>query len=114
MSSDTSSPSSPQQPLLSIIIPAYNEEQRLPGSMEQIIDWIQTVPYGVEIVIVENGSSDRTTEVAEGFAREHPNIRVIHSDKGKGAAVRAGVYASAGDYLFICDSDLSMPIAEVE
>ncbi len=107
-------PSSRKPPLLSIIIPAYNEAQRLPGSMEKILAWRQTAPYGVEIIIVENGSSDRTTEVAEAFAREHPGIRVIHSEKGKGAAVKAGVYEGAGDYLFICDSDLSMPIAEVE
>ncbi len=111
MSSDSTSP---QQPLLSIIIPAYNEERRLPDSMNKILAWRQTAPYDVEIVIVENGSSDRTTEIAEDFARQHPGILVLHSAKGKGAAVRAGVYASAGQYLFICDSDLSMPIAEVE
>lgn len=101
-------------PLLSIIIPAYNEENRLPGSMKAIIDWMQTVSYPVEVIIVENGSHDRTTEVAESFAQKHPNIRVIHSEKGKGAAVRAGIDVGAGEYLFICDSDLSMPIAEVE
>jgi len=109
-----SSSSSPQSPLLSIIIPAYNEERRLPGSMEQILSWAQGVPYEVEIIIVENGSTDATTEVAEGFAREHDNVRVIHSGKGKGKAVQTGVYAGRGEYLFICDSDLSMPIAEVE
>ncbi len=113
MSSDTPTQLT-QQPLLSIIIPAYNEEHRLPDSMKQIIEWMQTAPYGVEIIIVENGSTDRTTEIAEGFARDHDNIRVIHSDKGKGAAVRTGIYAGRGEYLFICDSDLSMPIVEVE
>jgi len=102
------------QPLLSIIIPAYNEESRLPDSMEKILAWRQTAPYGVEVLVVENGSADRTTEVAEAFARQHPRVRVIHSEKGKGAAVRAGVDAGQGEYLFICDSDLSMPIAEVE
>ncbi len=86
----------------------------MPGSMEQILDWIQRVPYEVEVIIVENGSTDRTTEVAEGFARDFSNVRVIHSGKGKGRAVQAGVYNGRGDYLFICDSDLSMPIAEVE
>jgi len=115
MNTDTTSPpTSSQAPLLSIIIPAYNEEHRLPGSMQQIIDWRATVPYSVEIIIVENGSSDRTTEIAEEFARDHADIRVIHSEKGKGAAVRTGIYAGRGDYLFICDSDLSMPIVEVE
>ena len=106
--------SSPAVPLLSIIIPAYNEEHRLPESMQQILAWRQSVPYDVEIIIVENGSTDRTTQIAESFAAAHKAVRVIHSDKGKGAAVRAGVYAGTGEFLFICDSDLSMPIAEVE
>lgn len=102
------------RPLLSIIIPAYNEERRLPGSLDQILAWMETVPYAVEVLIVENGSTDRTTEVAEAYAERHPQIRVLHSPKGKGAAVRAGMLAGKGEYLFICDSDLSMPIAEVE
>jgi dolichyl-phosphate beta-glucosyltransferase len=115
MSIDSHPPTSVStSPLLSIIIPAYNEERRLPNSMTQILDWMQRVPYEVEIIVVENGSTDRTTEVAEAFARQHPNVRVIHSGKGKGRAVQTGVYAGRGDYLFICDSDLSMPIAEVE
>ena len=101
-------------PLLSIVIPAYNEEHRLPDSLDKILSWMQTAPYEVEIIIVENGSSDRTTEIAEAYAREHPQIRVIHSEKGKGAAVRTGFYAGRGKYLFMCDSDLSMPISEVE
>jgi dolichyl-phosphate beta-glucosyltransferase len=110
----TTSPASRPSPLLSIIIPAYNEEHRLPDSMEQILAWRDTVPYRVEIIIVENGSKDRTTEIAETFARAHDDIRVIHSEKGKGVAVQTGIYSGQGDYLFICDSDLSMPIAEVE
>ncbi len=108
----TSTPS--PKPLLSIIIPAYNEEQRLPASLDQIVAWMETTPYSVEVIIVENGSRDRTTEIAEAYAREHANIRVVHSEKGKGAAVRKGIYEGRGDYLFMCDSDLSMPIAEVE
>ncbi|MCS7040102.1 MAG: glycosyltransferase family 2 protein [Anaerolineae bacterium] len=102
------------RPLLSIIIPAYNEERRLPGSLDQILAWMETVPYAVEVLVVENGSTDRTTEVAEAYAERHPQIRVLHSPKGKGVAVRTGMLAGKGEYLFICDSDLSMPIAEVE
>ncbi len=101
-------------PLLSIIIPAYNEEKRLPRSLDQIVSWMKTVPYRVEVLIVENGSVDRTTEIAESYARQHDNIRVLHSGKGKGLAVREGVMHGQGEYLFICDADLSMPIAEVE
>ena len=103
-----------ETPLLSIIIPAYNEELRLPGSLADIVAWMQTVSYTVEVLVVENGSTDRTTEVAESFAARHENIRVLHSAKGKGAAVREGMIKGQGDYLFICDSDLSMPIIEVE
>ena len=103
-----------ERPLLSIIIPAYNEEKRLPGSLDEIVAWMQTVPYEVEVLVVENGSSDRTTEIAESYAQDHENIRVLHSAKGKGAAVREGMMQGRGEYLFICDSDLSMPISEVE
>ena len=102
-----------QQPLLTIIIPAYNEEHRLPRSLEQIVAFIQAQPEAMEVLVVENGSRDRTTEIAEGFAARYPFIRVLHSEKGKGAAVKAGMMAGSGRYLFICDSDLSMPIAEV-
>lgn len=99
--------------LLSIIVPAYNEERRLPKSLDQIAAFVQAQPEPMEALIVENGSADRTTAIAEEYASRYPFIRVMHSAKGKGAAVKAGMMAGAGRYLFICDSDLSMPIAEV-
>lgn len=108
------STSDPAPPLLSIIIPAYNEEKRLPVSLDKILAWRETVPYDVEIVVVENGSSDATTAVADAYASAHPDLRLLHSPKGKGAAVREGMLNGRGDFLFICDSDLSMPIEEVE
>jgi dolichyl-phosphate beta-glucosyltransferase len=100
-------------PLLTLIIPAYNEERRLPKSLDQIAAFVQQQPESLEVLIVENGSRDRTTEIAEGYAAGYPFIRVLHSPKGKGAAVRVGMMEGRGRYLFICDSDLSMPIAEV-
>jgi dolichyl-phosphate beta-glucosyltransferase len=106
-----------QQPLLSIIIPAYNEEHRLPRSLDSIVAFVDEQcakgSFLTEVLIVENGSRDRTTEVAEGYAAMRPYIKVLHSSKGKGAAVRAGMMAGRGRYLFMCDSDLSMPIQEV-
>jgi dolichyl-phosphate beta-glucosyltransferase len=102
------------QPVLSLIIPAYNEERRLPKSLDQIIAFIRERQEPVEVLIVENGSTDRTTEIAEAYAEQYPFIRVLHSEKGKGAAVKAGMLAGNGRYLFICDSDLSMPISEVQ
>lgn len=101
------------EPLLSIIIPAYNEEHRLPRSLDQIVSFVREQPETMEVLIVENGSSDRTTEVADGYASQHSFIKVLHSGKGKGAAVRVGMLAGKGRYLFMCDSDLSMPIVEV-
>lgn len=101
-------------PMLSIVIPAYNEESRLPQSLDKIIAWKDTISYSVEVLIVENGSTDRTTEVAESYAKQYDYIRLLHSDKGKGAAVRQGMLQGNGEYLLICDSDLSMPIAEVD
>lgn len=101
------------EPLLTIIIPAYNEERRLPPSLDQIVAFIQAQPEPMDVIIVENGSSDRTTEIAEAYAARYPFIQVLHSAKGKGAAVKVGMMAGRGRYLFMCDSDLSMPIAEV-
>ena len=101
-------------PKLSIIIPAYNEERRLPDAIKKISAWMRSVTFAVEILIVENGSQDRTTEIGEAYARHFDNIIVLHSSKGKGAAVREGMLHGRGEYLFICDADLSMPIAEIE
>ncbi len=104
---------SQRQPLLSIIIPAYNEEERLPESLRKIDEFLQAQPYQAEVLIVENGSRDRTTDVAEAFAADHPYVRVLHSPQGKGAAVKTGMLAATGAYRFMCDADLSMPIEEV-
>ncbi len=101
------------EPLLTLIIPAYNEERRLPDSLEKIVSFIQQQPERLDVIVVENGSRDRTTEIAEDYAARYPFIRVLHSEKGKGAAVKVGMMEGRGRYLFICDSDLSMPVEEV-
>lgn len=101
-------------PLLSIIIPAYNEENRLPTSLAQVNDFIQKQPFESEILVVENGSQDRTLEIAQAFAEQHPTVRVFHEDqRGKGLAVKRGMLQARGEFRFMCDADLSMPINEV-
>ncbi len=108
-----------QPPFLTIVIPAYNEERRLPPSLEKTAAFLRAQPYRAEIIVVENGSTDRTSEVVEAFAatQVRPDdsfrVRLLHSAPGKGVAVKAGMLAGEGDYLFICDADLAMPIEEV-
>lgn len=101
-------------PLLSIIIPAYNEETRLPGTLETIQGFLSQQNYSAEVLVVENGSSDRTLEIAQNFASRNPAIRALHEDqRGKGRAVRTGMLAAQGKYRFFGDADLSMPISEI-
>ena len=101
-------------PLLSIVIPAHNEEFRLPPSLEKIDAFLKTQPYEAEVIIVENGSMDRTVEVSKAFAADHPYVRVIEAAvRGKGLAVKEGMLIAKGDYRFICDADLSMRIEDV-
>jgi glycosyltransferase involved in cell wall biosynthesis len=102
-------------PFLSIIIPAHNEEIRLPRALRQVFAYLEQQPYSAEVLVIENGSSDRTLEMAHEFASRHTNLMVIHEEQaGKGNAVRRGVLDAHGEYRFICDADLSMPIAELK
>jgi len=103
-----------ESPFLSIIIPAYNEEQRLPRALEQIFSYLKEQSYYAEVLVVENGSTDQTLEIASGFAKDHPNLRILQEEqRGKGYAVRRGMLDASGEYRFMCDADLSMPIAEL-
>jgi glycosyltransferase involved in cell wall biosynthesis len=101
-------------PFLSIIIPAYNEENRLPTSLEKIFAYTEAQSYPIEVIVVENGSTDNTYEVARAFVPAHPSLRVIHEKgRGKGLAVRRGMLEAQGEYRFMADADLSMPIEEL-
>lgn len=103
-----------EQPLLSLIIPAYNEGRRLPQTLPQIIDFVESQAYATEVIIVNNNSNDNTRQIADEFADQNSFIRVFDEPRqGKGAAVRTGMLAAQGEYLFMADADLSMPIGEV-
>jgi glycosyltransferase involved in cell wall biosynthesis len=102
------------QPFLSIIIPALNEESRLPASLKSILTFLESQPFEAEVLVVDNGSQDGTLALARSYAARHPTLRVLQEPRrGKGAAVRCGMLAAGGEYRFIADADLSMPIDQV-
>ena len=101
-------------PLLSIIIPAYNEESRLPNTLEQVFAFLEGEDYPAEVIVVENGSSDQTLSLAQELTKKYPDLRVLHNEKaGKGLAVRTGIFAATGEYRIFCDADFSMPVEEI-
>jgi len=103
-----------KQTFLSIIIPAYNEEHRLPHTLEQVFAFLQSQHYSAEVLVVENGSSDNTYQTAQQLTSRYACLRVLrHEQRGKGLAVQRGMREAHGEYRFICDADLSMPIEEV-
>lgn len=103
-----------QEPYLSLIFPAHNEETRLPETLTQVFAFAKQQSYPMEVLVVENGSSDRTYQIAQGFTGQEPQMRLLqNSQRGKGRAVKQGMLAARGSYRFMCDVDLSMPVNEI-
>lgn len=102
-------------PALSVILPAFNEERRLENGLRQVVDCLSGFGRPFEVLVVDDGSRDRTDRIAEQWARSVPSIRLLRlrENRGKGAAVRTGVAASEGDWLLVTDVDLSTPIQEL-
>lgn len=103
--------------LLSIVIPAYNEEKRLGASLEEIQSFLTNHFEQTEVIVVNDGSSDRTSQVVSAFVKESGMHRLIlielARNSGKGAAVKAGVERATGDYILFMDADLSTPLSEI-
>ena len=101
-------------PFLSIVIPAYNEEKRLPDTLEKVIAFTDRQAYPSEVLVVENGSQDRTYAVAQAFAEHYDQVILLKEEqRGKGLAVQRGMLTARGEYRFMCDADLSMPVDEI-
>ena len=99
---------------LSVVIPAYNEEKRLPQSLETVLDFLRKQSYGSEIIVSDDGSQDRTVALAKELLKDFPHqVLVTPQNRGKGHAVRQGMLAATGAYVLFTDADLSTPIEEV-
>ncbi|MCS7256551.1 MAG: glycosyltransferase family 2 protein [Thermomicrobium sp.] len=103
------------RPLLSLIIPAYNERDRIITTLETVTDFLEQGEIDYEVIVVSDGSTDGTDELASQFARTHPRVRLVayRPNRGKGFAVRTGVATSRGRYVAFIDADLAVPISVV-
>jgi dolichyl-phosphate beta-glucosyltransferase len=103
-----------RKPFLSIIIPARNEESRLPRALGQVFAFLEKQSYRSEVLVIENASADRTLQVAQRFAENFPTLRVFQETRpGKGGAIRRGMMEARGEYRFVADADFSMPVEEI-
>ena len=105
-------------PLLSVVIPAYNEEDRLASSLEQIISYLERRPHPFELIVVDDGSVDGTFRIGDLFSerrKDNWSLRVLHNEtnRGKGYSVRRGMLDARGAYALFSDADLSTPIQEI-
>lgn len=96
-------------PHLSLIVPAYNEEKIIKKSLESIVNFLLKKNYSWEVILVDDGSRDKTVSIAKTF--KEVKILSLRENMGKGAALRAGVMASKGKYIVFTDADLSVPIS---
>lgn len=110
------------RPYLSLVIPAYNEEKRLPATLAAIVDYLALRDFSYELIVVDDGSSDGTREMVRDFASTRPWIRLENYvdeagkpvNRGKGYAVRHGILAAVGRDILFSDADLSTPIEELD
>ena len=99
------------------MIPAYNEEQRLPGTLDRVLEYLHSTSWSfAEVLVVDDGSRDGTAAMVERFSRSHPCFKLVRNpgNRGKGYSVRNGMRNAQGDWALFTDADLSAPIEELE
>lgn len=101
---------------LSVVIPAFNEQQRIGASLREVCAWLKGREHSWEIVVVDDGSSDGTAQAVRELIPAEPSLRLLElsPNRGKGFAVRAGVLAARGEIILFSDADLSAPIEELD
>jgi len=101
-------------PRYSIVVPAYNEAERLVPSLNRMLAYLEEAKWSAEIIVVNDGSRDRTAAVVKEFASRNPIVRLVENpgNRGKGYSVRHGMMSASGQFLLFTDADLSSPIEE--
>src|SRR5213075_2792842 len=100
----------PDSMTLSVVMPAFNEESTVATVVRRVLE----IPFNIEIVIVNDGSTDGTRQILEGLAKEDSRIRVVHQENsGKTAALRKGFALTTGDVVIVQDADLEYATAEI-
>ncbi len=102
--------------LLSIVIPAFNEEQVIGTTLSQVEDYLNSRNLSHEIIVINNGSVDRTRQVVIDWSKLSRSVKMLENvqNRGRGYAVRQGVLSSRGDWILFMDADGSIPIQEME
>ena len=100
---------------ISIVFPAYNEEENIAKAAEQAIYFLESIFYDWEIIIVNDGSQDKTGEIINGLAQYHPKLLAVHhqGNQGYGAALKSGIQWASKELVFFCDSDLQFHLSEL-
>jgi dolichyl-phosphate beta-glucosyltransferase len=105
-----------RRPAYSIVIPAYNEAARVGATLEKVLAYTAAQGWDAEIIVVNDGSSDNTTEIVHSYAEKNPRLQLLENpgNRGKGYSVRNGMLHAQGEILLFSDADLSSPIEEAE
>ncbi len=105
-----------EEPQYSIVIPAFNEQARIGATLERVMECVKTRGWAAEVLVVNDGSRDKTAALVQAAAHRYPNLRLIENtcNRGKGYSVRNGILQARGAVVMFTDADLSAPIEEAE
>jgi glycosyltransferase involved in cell wall biosynthesis len=112
----TRSPNDPMPMTFTFVVPAYNESVRLRPTLDELLRYTQEQNWGVEILVVNDGSTDDTAQIVREYGKLHPQVLLLenHGNRGKGYSVRNGMLHARGDICLFTDADLSSPITEAQ